>query len=215
MQHGRFILLLALVSAGTLGLFGTTTAMAASSDSSASSSASDSSSDTSPASTATESDGSSSSDDASSDTDSEVASTDTSSASTDTDTDTGPGSTETPATETVTVPVTEPDTRVPIGEPKPPTCDTAPTMADCMPEHPRLTPPGKRPTVAGGELPFTGPGDVLLTMFLGLLAGTGGMLFLMGASSRESLDTGTRRGADAPTNFTVAYRSWLREQTDD
>ena len=92
------------------------------------------------------------------------------------------------------------------------TCADTPTAADCIQDQPtnRTIPdaPG------GGDLPFTGPGDVVLAIVLALLAGTGGILFLFGASGREQLDTLNRRGMDSPSGFHLAYRELRKDQLD-
>ncbi len=64
------------------------------------------------------------------------------------------------------------------------------------------------------DLPFTGPGDVVLAIVLALLAGSGGILFLFGASGREQLDTLNRRGMDSPSGFHLAYRELRKDQLD-
>jgi hypothetical protein len=88
---------------------------------------------------------------------------------------------------------------------------------DCTPDTPNTVPedvPGTTPG-SGTELPFTGPGDVALAIVLALLAGTGGMLFLFGASGREQLEGLNHRGMDSPSGFHVAYRELRKQQLDD
>jgi hypothetical protein len=55
---------------------------------------------------------------------------------------------------------------------------------------------------------------VVLAIVLALLAGTGGILFLFGASGREQLDTLNRRGMDSPSGFHLAYRELRKDQLD-
>lgn len=66
----------------------------------------------------------------------------------------------------------------------------------------------------GTELPFTGPGDVVLAIVLALLAGTGGILFMAGATGREELAGLRRRTMDSPSGFKLAYRELLRQQDE-
>lgn len=97
--------------------------------------------------------------------------------------------------------------------------DTGCTGDSCNPDTPNKVPddvPGIDETPGGGgELPFTGPGDVALAIVLALLAGTGGMLFLFGASGREQLEGLNRRTMDSPSGFHVAYRELRKQQLDD
>lgn len=141
---------------------------------------------------------------------------------------TPPVETKAPVTETPT-PVTEaPETSVPTPTctdsgtctapdepqlPKEPTCADTPTAADCIPES---LPAEAVPQSPGGgaALPFTGPGDVVLAIVLALLAGSGGILFLFGASSREQLDGLNRRSMDSPSGFHLAYRELRKQQLD-
>jgi hypothetical protein len=73
--------------------------------------------------------------------------------------------------------------------------------------------PGVQPG-GGGNLPFTGPGDVLLAIVLAMLAGTGGILLLLGASGREQLDGLNRRDMGSTSGFGVAYRELRKQQVD-
>jgi hypothetical protein len=84
-----------------------------------------------------------------------------------------------------------------------------PTSPNVIPNTPATTPG------AGTQLPFTGPGDVVLAIVLSLLAGTGGILFLLGASGREQLDTLGRRDMDSPSGFQLAYRELRKQQMND
>lgn len=67
----------------------------------------------------------------------------------------------------------------------------------------------------GTSLPFTGPGDVLLAVIIALLAGTGGMLLLMGANGREVIEGLNRRTMASPSGFRVAYRELLKREVGD
>lgn len=82
-------------------------------------------------------------------------------------------------------------------------------------EHPRTpdVPSADTPT-GGGQLPFTGPGDVLLAVLLALLAGTGGFLLLAGAAGREQIEALSARGMGSPSGFKLAYRELLKQQVD-
>lgn len=114
-----------------------------------------------------------------------------------------PSTPEVPATPDV--PVT-PDVNVPT------TPDVTPKVPDTpnrIPDTPATTPG------AGTQLPFTGPGDVVLAIVLALLAGSGGLLFLLGASGREQLDTLGRRNMDSPSGFQLAYRELRKQQMND
>lgn len=140
-------------------------------------------------------------------TDSSAPSTDTS-----TPTDSEPPATvdEPPVTSTPTTstpPTTTPDTPDVV-----PTCVKNPQAPGCVPSTPQDRP---RTPVGGGDLPFTGPGDVVLAIVLALLAGTGGILFLTGATGREQLDGLQVTGMDSPSGFKLAYRELLKQQTDD
>jgi hypothetical protein len=73
---------------------------------------------------------------------------------------------------------------------------------------PAATPAG------GGELPFTGPGDVLLAILLALLAGTGGILLLAGASGREQIEALSHRSMGSPSGFKLQYREVLKDLVD-
>ena len=143
---------------------------------------------------------------------------------------------EVPVTQTPKPPVTE-TPKPPVTEmPKPPATNvskppvtglpsTTPVMTTPLPETPGVTPttPGTRtPTDVvnrapggGGQLPFTGPGDVVLAVVLALLAGTGGILFLAGAAGREQLDAAQRRTMDSPSGFQLAYRELRKQQMDE
>lgn len=139
-------------------------------------------------------------------------------------TTTAPPVTETPA------PVTEaPKTSVPtcadtstcvadtpkVPEvPNEPSCADRPNAADCVPKTPVLERIPEAPGGGNAQLPFTGPGDVVLAIVLALLAGSGGILFLFGASGREQLDTLNRRGMDSPSGFHLAYRELRKDQLD-
>lgn len=97
------------------------------------------------------------------------------------------------------------------------TCSDTPgvaTTAACAPS----TPDRAVPDAPGGgntqQLPFTGPGDVVLAIVLALLAGSGGILFLFGAAGREQLDVLNRRGMDSPSGFHLAYRELRKDQLD-
>ena len=95
---------------------------------------------------------------------------------------------------------------------EPKTCADTPNAAECIPDTPGEFVPQ---APGGGELPFTGPGDVVLAIVLALLAGTGGVLFLLGAAGREQLDGLSRRGMDSPSGFHVAYRELRKQQLRD
>ncbi len=131
--------------------------------------------------------------------------------------------TETPApvTEAPTTPVVTcsdtstctPDTPQQPELPVEPTCADRPDAADCIPN----TPAERTPQAPGGgdaQLPFTGPGDVVLAIVLALLAGSGGILFMFGAAGREQLDTLNRRSMDSPSGFHLAYRELRKDQLD-
>ena len=94
----------------------------------------------------------------------------------------------------------------------PQTCADTPNAVDCAPDTPDTRVPDA--PGSGGDLPFTGPGDVVLAIVLALLAGSGGMLFLMGAAGREQLDVLNRRGMDSPSGFHLAYRELRKQQLD-
>ncbi|MCW2949659.1 MAG: hypothetical protein JWN41_672 [Thermoleophilia bacterium] len=66
-----------------------------------------------------------------------------------------------------------------------------------------------------GELPFTGPGDVLLAVLLALIAGTGGVLLLMAAGGRETIDSLNKRTLASASGFRVAYRELLKRQIEE
>jgi hypothetical protein len=71
-------------------------------------------------------------------------------------------------------------------------------------------------TVSGaGELPFTGPGDVLLAVVIALLAGMGGTLLLLGAASRDEIDGLNKRTLASASGFRVAYRELLKRQVGE
>lgn len=78
-----------------------------------------------------------------------------------------------------------------------------------MPDVPAKTVPH-----GGGELPFTGPGDVLLAILLAMLAGTGGLVLLAGASGREQIEALSARSMSSPSGFKLAYREVLKQQVD-
>lgn len=124
--------------------------------------------------------------------------------------------TEAPKTPVVTCANTSsctPDTPQEQELPKEPTCADTPTAVDCIPD----TPGERTPQTPGGgdaQLPFTGPGDVVLAIVLALLAGSGGILFMFGAAGREQLDTLNRRGMDSPSGFHLAYRELRKDQLD-
>jgi hypothetical protein len=160
------------------------------------------------------------------------------SASTETATDAAQTtSTESTSTETSTTP----DSKECITDCEPvcekdcvPTCETHPELPECQPEEPDCTEnctpttpdcvgPSCVPTTpdapgGGGSddrpLPFTGPGDVLLAVIIALLAGTGGLLLMLGASSRESLDELSRRSMASPSGFKVAWRELVRRDPE-
>ncbi|MCB0878909.1 MAG: hypothetical protein KDC46_08010 [Thermoleophilia bacterium] len=133
---------------------------------------------------------------------------DTSVPETETPTTTAPSCDDDSSCESTTTPVT----------PEVPT--VTPETPNVTPEQPKVTPttPNVVPDSApggGGQLPFTGPGDVLLAIVLALLAGTGGILFLMGASGREAIEGLSKRNMDSPSGFHVAYRELRKQQLDD
>lgn len=94
-----------------------------------------------------------------------------------------------------------------------PTCADRPDAADCIPDTPGKPTP-ESPGGGDAQLPFTGPGDVVLAIVLALLAGSGGILFMFGAAGREQLDTLNRRGMDSPSGFHLAYRELRKDQLD-
>jgi hypothetical protein len=79
--------------------------------------------------------------------------------------------------------------------------------AKCVPDSPAAKVPH-----GGGQLPFTGPGDVLLALLLASLAGAGGMLLMAGASGREELDGLNRRTLASPSGFKLAHRELIKQQ---
>jgi len=94
------------------------------------------------------------------------------------------------------------------------TCEDTPNAPACIPDSPAPTrdtaPPG-----GGTSLPFTGPGDVVLAIVLALLAASGGILLLLGATGREAIDGLNRRSMASPSGFKVAYRELLKRQLGD
>jgi hypothetical protein len=104
-------------------------------------------------------------------------------------------------------------------------CESSSSADDCTPDTPK-TPevPVEHPKTpetpivdvpgSGGELPFTGPGDVLLAIVLALLAGTGGFLLLAGAAGREQIEALSARNMGSPSGFKLAYRELLKQQVD-
>lgn len=91
---------------------------------------------------------------------------------------------------------------------------TTPKTPDVLPRTPEIPEvPGRTPN-GGGDLPLTGPGDVLLAIVLALLAGTGGILLLAGAHGREQIEALSRRSMSSPSGFKLQYREVLRQLTD-
>ncbi|MCW2956951.1 MAG: hypothetical protein JWO69_1820 [Thermoleophilia bacterium] len=130
-----------------------------------------------------------------------------------------PTTPDTPVTPETPVTVTETTPEVPDL----PTTET-PELPDEVPQTPDLpvedTPtitnvPDVPSTPGGGDLPFTGPGDVMLAIAIALLAGTGGMLLLLGAGPREALERLNRRTMASPSAFRVAYREHLKRQLEE
>lgn len=144
-------------------------------------------------------------------------------------------STSTSTTETSTPPVTTttstppPVTTTTSTPPPTTTAETTPPVVE-VPEVP-VSPDVKVPKIAdvpqapaintarvvsgAGELPFTGPGDVLLAVVIALLAGMGGTLLLMGAASREEIDGLNKRTLASASGFRVAYRELLKRQVGE
>ena len=106
-----------------------------------------------------------------------------------------------------------------------PTCVENPGLPECTPDVHRCDEPGQEacpvdgrvrpPHRGGGSLPFTGPGDVVLAVVLALLMGTGGMLLLMGAGSREAFEGMTRRSMGSSSGFERARRELLKRDMED
>ncbi len=136
-------------------------------------------------------------------------STDTSTPDTEVPTTTEPTCEDTSSCEVST---TTPETpEVPV-TPEVPT--TTPETPDAKPETPDAVP--DTPTTTGsGDLPFTGPGDVVLALVLAMLAGSGGILFMAGASGREQIEGLSSRTMDSPSGFHVAYRDLRKSQLSD
>jgi hypothetical protein len=95
------------------------------------------------------------------------------------------------------------------------TCDPCPegsTNPECTPELPQIDPP---PNDRGsGALPFTGPGDTLFPLLLGLLAMIGGTAMYMYATSRDvSIASANRAKATLKrlSGFTVVLNDVERE----
>lgn len=115
----------------------------------------------------------------------------------------------------VTTPVTDKPVTTPTPGPEIPDVGT-PSTPEVPKEVPNQVPDavsGDQPG-GGGNLPFTGPGDVLLAIVLAMLAGTGGILLLLGASGREQLDGLNRRDMGSTSGFGVAYRELRKQQVD-
>jgi hypothetical protein len=89
-------------------------------------------------------------------------------------------------------------------------CDNPPVDTPTTPS----TAPGPTPG-SGQDLPFTGPGDVILAIVIALLAGTGGLILLLGASGREAIENLSRRTMKSPSAFRVAYREHLKRQLEE
>lgn len=132
---------------------------------------------------------------------------------------TPPVTTTTTVTETAPVTETTPDVPATETTPDVPTVET-PDVPVEVPTKPEVD----RPAVAdipaatpgaGTELPFTGPGDVILAIVIALLAGTGGVLLLLGAGSREVLEGLSKRTMASPSAFRVAYREHLKRQLEE
>jgi hypothetical protein len=121
--------------------------------------------------------------------------------------DTAAPTTEEPAT-TTDVPQTPTAPEVPA-EPEAPTVPQTPNSPDVVPDDVDAAPGG------GGDLPFTGPGDVLLALVIAMLAGTGGILFMMGATGREQLEGLNERSMDSPSGWHLAYRELRKQQLAD
>lgn len=128
--------------------------------------------------------------------------------STDTTTKPSTEATTAPAT-TTAAPATTPTT--PVALPDQPDVKTPDTPSVFTPTV--NTPTGDAPA-GGGQLPFTGPGDVLLAIVLALLAGSAGILFMAGAAGRAQIDGLNPRGMDSPSGFKLAYRELLRQQVN-
>ncbi|MCW2920315.1 MAG: hypothetical protein JWL76_189 [Thermoleophilia bacterium] len=180
---------------------------------------------------------------ASSSSSSSSSSTSTTSTSSKTPTDTStkpPTDTKAPVTEvpktTTPTPVTEAPKTPPATTPVPACADTSScvttpedqelpqetcadtpgvaTTGSCAPTTPDTRVVPDAPGGGNTQLPFTGPGDVVLAIVLALLAGSGGILFMFGAAGREQLDTLNRRGMDSPSGFHLAYRELRKDQLD-
>lgn len=137
-------------------------------------------------------------------------STDTAPPTTTTSTDVPTAPSTTTTTDTPTTPGDTPDTPDVVD------CTDTPTAADCIPVTSDNTIEKVPATTAaaGGspELPFTGPGDVAIALLIALLAAVGGTLLVMGAGSKESLESLNPRGMNSTTGFRVAYRDLLKRQ---
>lgn len=128
--------------------------------------------------------------------------------------------TEAPATTpATTTPATTTATDTPTESPAVPTTpDVTPSPcegAGCIPDSPRTVAGTPGNPGGGRDLPFTGPGDVVLAIVLAMLAGTGGVLFVAGAAGREQLDALSPRGMGAPSGFKLAYRELRKQQLRD
>lgn len=96
-------------------------------------------------------------------------------------------------------------------------CADTPNAADCVPETPDARGPAPSQRTGTGttaQLPFTGPGDVLIAILVAALAGTGGLLLMLMAGGRESIEALSPRGMGSTTGFRVAYRELLKRQVD-
>lgn len=150
--------------------------------------------------------------------------------------DSGSGTTNAPSTAVDTKPST--DTKVPDDTSTKPPTDTETTTPETpsnpdvnVPDEPKVpsnpgcvgsacvpdNQPGPKVTTQGGgaQLPFTGPGDVVLAILLAMLAGAGGLLFLVGATGREQIDGLSKRTMSSPSGWHIAYRDLRKNQLRD
>lgn len=125
-----------------------------------------------------------------------------------------PATTSEPATTSAPATTAPATTTAPVTTPKQPdapkTCTDTPKAAACIPDT--AVKPAAQAPGAGTPLPFTGPGDVMAAVLLAMLAGTGGLMLLMVAGSREAIEGLSRRSMASPSGFKVAYRDLLKQQ---
>lgn len=136
--------------------------------------------------------------------------------------DTSSTSTPTTTSSTPTTTTSAPCTGSSSSSSGEPVCQEGPTPTTPTPDTPKVpeTPDNRVPDVpgetprGGGDLPFTGPGDVLLAVLLAMLAATGGFALLAGATGREQLETLNRRTMASPSGFKLQYREVLKQLVD-